>query len=78
MAGTRMGALRAAATKAGLTVGEYTARLEAGLLRCSWCEQWKPPTAFSPRPRHQPRGRDPYCLHCRREKDAIKRPRRAA
>jgi hypothetical protein len=78
MAGTKLGALRAAATKAGITVGEYIARIDAGLLRCSWCMDWKSPAAFSPRPAHQPRGRDPYCLVCRRERDAIKRPTRAA
>jgi hypothetical protein len=47
MAQTKEGAIKIAAKKAGLSVEEYKARLEAGLKRCTKCKEWKPATRFN-------------------------------
>lgn len=45
--GSRIGGLKSAAGKLGLTLEEYQKRVASGLKRCWCCKQWKPVTEFS-------------------------------
>jgi len=44
--GSRLGILKTAAKKCGLSLEEYQRRLADGLKRCTFCEEWKPINCF--------------------------------
>jgi hypothetical protein len=46
--GSAAGALKAAATRVGLSPGEYMARRDAGLKHCFRCSDWHPVAEFGP------------------------------
>lgn len=48
MGGSRLGALKAAARKAGVTLEEYSSALARGEKRCSACRAFHPRAAFGP------------------------------
>lgn len=45
--GRRLGGLKCAARRCGLSLDEFTARRDAGLHRCYRCKEWKPSALFS-------------------------------
>ncbi|MES2247629.1 MAG: HNH endonuclease [Pseudomonadota bacterium] len=68
MAQTPEGALKIAAKKAGLELGEFLERRAAGLKRCTCCKEWKSIALFdADRSRHD--GRTASCKTCRRAPD---------
>lgn len=58
--GTAEGVVKTAATRAGITVDEYKAKVEAGELRCTRCKTWHPADAFAV-DRSRARGRAASC-----------------
>ena len=45
--GSKTGAIKAAASKSGLSVDEYLSNINAGLKRCTYCKKWKNLDSFS-------------------------------
>lgn len=67
--GSAEGALKAAATRAGLGVNEYIDRLNAGLLYCWRCQDWHPADEFA-KDASRTSGR---AASCRRSANAARR-----
>ncbi|WP_406263515.1 hypothetical protein [Streptomyces chartreusis] len=78
--GSAAGALKAAATRIGITVDEYQAHIAAGRKWCTGCKTWHPITAF----RRDPSRTDGLSARCQESrnskarKDYRPRPRPAA
>ena len=66
--GSRIGALKVAAGRLGLTFDEYQAKIAAGLKCCQKCRQWKPIEHFGD-DATRGSGKDSKCLMCRRKRD---------
>ena len=62
--GSRLGILKIAAKKAGLTLDEYQRRTDAGLKRCTFCEEWKPLDKFAADASRWD-GKTAGCVECR-------------
>lgn len=45
--GSKLGVMKIAAKRSGLTLAEYQARIARGLKRCTFCEEWKSKTLFA-------------------------------
>lgn len=65
--GNAAGALKAAATRVGLTVQEYTTRIDGGEKWCTGCKEWHRIDEF-PRDRTRGDGRRARCLKVERGK----------
>lgn len=63
--GTRIGVMKVAAKRLGLTLQEYEARCAAGLKWCTGCKSWKPAGNFGI-DRSRGAGRAARCTDCRR------------
>jgi hypothetical protein len=78
VSGTAEGSLRTASLRLGLTVAEYTARIESGLLHCYRCRAWHPLGEFAV-DRSRSSGRSGSCraskrAHARRNYQPTARP----
>lgn len=68
MAQTKKGALLSSAKKAGISVEELIANINAGLKRCTRCKTWKSVSSFGvDNSRHD--GKDASCFDCRHVKE---------
>lgn len=66
--GSKLGVLKVAAKRVGLTLEEYQAKLDAGLKWCHHCDQWKPLESFG-QDSSRGDGREARCSECRRTPD---------
>lgn len=62
--GSRLGVLKIAAKKGGLSLEEYQGRLASGLKRCTFCEEWKAIDQFAADATRWD-GKTAGCIECR-------------
>ena len=70
--GSKLGALKVAAKRIGISFEEYQDKLEAGLKWCAYCRSWKPREQFYP-DRSRGDGLSARCIDCSRARSNKKR-----